>query len=314
MCGNRISNRVKRMAGCLCAAMCILLLLCACASAEDLDQSIGLDGVGNARELGGYPAEDGRIVAWGVFLRTAALANASEEDIQRLKDDYRLCLVIDFRTTSEIEAAPDPEIDGVEYLHLGIIDEADMAARQQAMSAEDVEGLDLTNKIDQLKLAIRLGIIGENMYIDFLSGEQGKKGYARMFQEMLALPEGESLLFHCTQGKDRTGLAAMLILSALGVDEETILYDYALTNIFNAELIERERQMLEGMGVEDDEFDLYMTAMDQVDPQYMVNALDWMKANYGSVLGYIQTELGVSGEEIELLKDRYLELVDEEVA
>jgi len=128
-----------------------------------------------------------------------------------------------------------------------------------------------------------------------------------MFKELLELPEGEALLFHCTQGKDRTGCAAMLILSALGVDEATTLYDYMLTNTFNAQRIEAERQMLEGMGVEESEFDLYMTAMDQVDPQYMVNALEWMKDNYGSVLGYITGELGVTEAQIEQLRDKYLE-------
>ena len=127
-----------------------------------------------------------------------------------------------------------------------------------------------------------------------------------MFRELLTLPEGGSLLFHCTQGKDRTGLAAMLILSALGADEGTILADFMLTNTFNAQLIEGERQVLTAQGLEGDELETFMYAMDEVDPQYMINALDWMKENYGSALGYIQTELGVTDEEIEVLRDKYL--------
>ena len=112
-----------------------MLLMCvSLATAEamiDPDaQSIGLTGVGNARELGGYACEDGRVVRSGVFLRTAALANATEDDLQRLKDDYHLCVVLDLRMTREVESAPDPEIDGVKNLHLGIIDEEAMAAKQ----------------------------------------------------------------------------------------------------------------------------------------------------------------------------------------
>ena len=270
-------------------------------------QSLGLTGVGNARELGGYACADGRVVKSGVFLRTAALANATEEDIRRLREDYNLSAVIDLRMTSEVESAPDPEIEGVKYLHLGIMDEEAMAAKRQNIRAEDMEGLDLSKKTDQLKLAIRLGIISDQMYIEFLSGESGKAGYARLFRELLALPEDGSLLFHCTQGKDRTGCAAMLILSALGVDEETILADFLLTNTFNAALIESERQMLTAQGLEGDELETYMRAMDEVDPQYMINALDWMKANYGSAMDYIRTELGVTDEEIELLRQKYLE-------
>lgn len=289
------------------AMLNLMLLLFMTAQAEDLAQSIGLESVGNARELGGYACEDGRIVKSGVFLRTAALAGAAEEDIRRLKEDYHLSVVIDLRMTSEVAEAPDSEIDGVRNLHLGIIDEEAMEKKRQSLTAEDMEGIDPNNSLDRLKLAVKMGIIGDQMYINFLSGDQGKASYAQMFKELLELPEGEALLFHCTQGKDRTGCAAMLILSALGVDEETILYDYVLTNTFNAQRIEAERQMLEGMGVEESEFDLYMTAMDQVDPQYMVNALEWMKDNYGSVLGYITGELGVTEAQIEQLRDKYLE-------
>ena len=291
--------------------MGVLLMGIALAQAETaIDagaQSIGLTGVGNARELGGYAAEDGRTVRRGAFLRTAALENATEADIQRLKEDYHLAVVIDLRMTSEVDGAPDPELDGVKYLHLGIMDEEAMAKKRQNVREEDMKGLDLNNTLDRLRLATRLGIVSDRMYVEFLSGAPGKAGYARMFEELLALPEGASLLFHCTQGKDRTGCAAMLILSALGVDEETILADFMLTNTFNAERIEGERQMLAAQGVGADEMEIYMRAMDEVDPQYMVNALEWLKANYGSALGYIQTELGVTDDEIAALRDRYLE-------
>ena len=295
--------------------ICVLLAFCllagvGLAEVAPESQSLGLSGVGNARELGGYACADGRVVKHGVFLRTAALANATEEDIRILQDDYHLSTIVDLRMTAEAESAPDPEIEGVKYLRLGIIDEEEMAAKRQAISAEVMEGLDLSKKTDQLKLAIRLGIISDQMYVEFLSGEPGKAGYARLFRELLALPEGGSLLFHCTQGKDRTGCAAMLILSALGVDEETILADFMLTNAFNAALIESERQMLIASGLEGDELETYMRAMDEVDPQYMINALDWMKANYGSVLNYIRTELGVTDGEIELLREKYLAEAD----
>ena len=214
--------------------ICLLLAFCLLAG-------VGLAEVAPESQSLGLP---------GVFLRTAALANATEEDIRILQDDYHLSTIVDLRMTAEAESAPDPEIEGVKYLHLGIIDEEEMAAKRQAISAEVMEGLDLSKKTDQLKLAIRLGIISDQMYVEFLSGEPGKAGYARLFRELLALPEGGSLLFHCTQGKDRTGCAAMLILSALGVDEETILADFMLTNAFNAALIESERQMLIAQGLE----------------------------------------------------------------
>ena len=99
----------------------------------------------------------------------------------------------------------------------------------------------------------------------------------------------------------------MLILSALGVDENTIMDDFLLTNTFNAELIESERNMLTQQGYSGEELNTLMKAMDEVDPQYMINVLDWLKANYGSVTGYITQELGVTEEQLETLRAKYLE-------
>ena len=220
----------------------VLLAVCLLAGASLAEiapesQSLGLSGVGNARELGGYACADGRAVKPGVFLRTAALANATEEDIWILKDDYHLSTIVDLRMATEVESAPDPEIEGVKYLHLGIIDEEEMAAKRQAISAEVMEGLDLSKKTDQLKLAIRLGIISDQMYVEFLSGEPGKAGYARLFRELLALPEArpdfaplleqaeapymEPLENKCTMDKDELFDTASEFLSErVGLSEE----------------------------------------------------------------------------------------------
>ena len=98
----------------------------------------------------------------------------------------------------------------------------------------------------------------------------------------------------------------MLILTALGVDEETILADFAMTNIYNARLIEGERKALIAQGLSGEALETAILAMDQVEPQYMVKALDWMKETYGSVMGYIHQELGVTDEQIETLRNMYL--------
>ncbi|MBR0151935.1 MAG: tyrosine-protein phosphatase [Synergistaceae bacterium] len=261
-------------------------------------QSINLEGVGNARELGGYVGYNGRAVKHGVILRTADLSHATSNDIQRLQDVYHLATVIDLRMNMEIAQAPDPEIPGVVNIHCGIMDEEATMKRIQETAPAD--------KVELLINAVKSGVVNDKLYITFLSGDQGKEGYSRMFKELEALPEGKSLLFHCTQGKDRTGCAAMLILSALGVDEDTIMADYVLTNTFNAKLIESERKMLEERGYRGEELEAIMKAMDEVDPQYMINALEWMKENYSSVAGYITQKLGVSESQIDALREKFL--------
>ena len=71
-------------------------------------------------------------------------------------------------------------------------------------------------------------------------------------------------------------------------------------------MIAEERSYLKANGVKDDEIDLYLIAMDQVNLEQMTNALTWIKETYGSPLGYITEELGVTDEEIGLLRDRFL--------
>ena len=151
------------------------------------------------------------------------------------------------------------------------------------------------------------GIVSYDMYVDFLSADSGKKAYSEFFRELLNLPDGRSLLFHCTQGKDRTGCAAMLILSALGVGEATILDDYMLTNTFNADLIARQRKMLSDYGIAESDMEKYMLVLDEVSPKTMNTVLEWLKENYGSPVGYITSELGITDDEIESLKTKFLE-------
>ena len=265
-------------------------------------QTLGMETLGNARELGGYKTTDGHTVKRGVLLRTAKPCGASETDKQKLVDTYHLAVITDFRMSYEREAEPNPALSGVEDVWCPIIDENLIWANVSGEKAAAA-----TNTFERLKIAIDSGIVSDQMYVQFLQGEQGKKGYAEFFKQLLSLPEGKSLLFHCTQGKDRTGTGAMLILSALGVDEETIMQDYLLTNVFNAPLIEKERQMLSQYNLTEEEMNTYLSVMDQVNPAYMQNALDWLKKEYGSVTGYITTELGVTQDDIETLKAKFLE-------
>ena len=272
-------------------------------------QSIRLTGVGNARELGGYKAEDGRTIRHGLLLRTAKLSGATEEDIQRLISEYHLAVVVDFRGNDEIENNPDPDISGARNLNLQIIDKEDdplpeeMAAEIDALMAQNGE----ISKLDMIRMAIKYGTFSDQMYVDFLSSDKGKAGYCQLFDELLDLPDGQAILFHCTEGKDRTGCAAMLILYALGVDEDTIMEDFLLTNVYNAALIEEDRRMLEAEGISEEEMETYLPMMDQVNPAFMSAAIAWMTESFGSPLGYIIQELGVTKDEIAVLRDKFLE-------
>lgn len=286
-------------------------------TAVNSEQSIGLTGIQNARELGGYKTDNGKRVKKGVLLRTAKLSTGTADDLRRLREDFHLAKIVDFRSDEEVngypetmsfagnsEPDPDPEIEGAEYFHLSVLDIMNMYAQM----SQKVDLSTIKDFISMLETSIRLGIIGENMYIGFLEEPLGRQSYSRFFRELLSLDEGRSILFHCTQGKDRTGVAAMLILSVLGVPEETVISDYMLTNRFNAQRIEGERRMLEKTGkIPPEKIDVFLMAMDKVSENTMKNVIGHLKDKYGSAENYVTQVLGVTEAEIEALKNKFLE-------
>ncbi len=270
-------------------------------------QTIYLQGIRNARELGGYPTRDGRFVKWKKILRTAELGQATESDIRRLKEVYHLSMVADLRMKTEIKKQADPLIPGVRNEVIHIIDEDEMQALYDKVLAEKKgEGVDLSDPFTQLRISVEEDFINDTMYIDFFRREEGKRGFRQMMREFIDLPEESSLLFHCTQGKDRTGCVAMMILSVLGVDEEIIYEDYLLTNIFNAQLIEKERAMLVKRGIQGEVQEKMMFLMDQVHRPRIEIVVKWLKENYGSVEGYVKQELGIGEAEMNGLREKYL--------
>ena len=276
-----------------------------------MEQSIDMKGIGNARELGGYISKDGRQVKHGMLLRTAGLSNATESDLRLLSEKYHVETVVDLRMDAEVIQSPDPELQGAENVHISILDEKEMESEMKKQNPALYEKfLKAQQELDLIPLLISsvdMGIVSDRLYIDFVSSESGKNGYRDLFENLRSLSPGRALLFHCTQGKDRTGVAAMLILAALEVSEETILRDYMLTNTYNEALILKEREMLKRKMIKETDIDRYLSAMDQVDSRYMENVLLYLKKEYGSVRNYILKELGQTEENLEELKKKFLE-------
>ena len=259
---------------------------------------VELTSVRNARELGGYRTADGMTVKSGVLLRTGRLDDISDEDKYILQNQYHVSDVIDFRMDMERVKTNFP--DGAEYHHVDIIDDSQLGEKADKGGLPEMSAGEFLQFIET---AENLGIFGENMYITFLESAVGQKGY-KEFLEILVKANG-AVLWHCTSGKDRTGLAALLILSALGVDEETIVKDYLLTNEYNAEKIAKTRKYFLEKTNDEEIAEKAVLLMDGVSEIPMKNVLAHIKRKYGSVMGYIRF-LGISDEEIEILKEKYL--------
>lgn len=303
-------------------------------------QTIGLEGVSNARQLGGYTTEDGRTVKDGVLLRTGALSGATEADIDRLVNEYNLGYVVDFRTSSEIASALDPEIDGVENIWCSVLEESsddeasdesasenDEAASTDGESADagtDDSSADDSSTDDtgaalagaaataggEDMLAMLVGYAESadlsDMYVTMVGNEHYQQGYRAFFDVLLNNEDGKAVLWHCTGGKDRAGFAAVLVLSALGVDRETALDDFALTNEFVADRIDRMTAAAEEAGYDEDQVEAVAT-LTGVNRDYMAKALDFIDEEYGSMDEYLHNQIGLTDEEIAQLQEMYLE-------
>ena len=267
-------------------------------------QSIDLAGVGNARELGGYTGADGRAVRPGLLLRTAKLSAATPADLGKLTSTYHLSAVLDLRTAAEIAADPDPAIPGVEHRHVPILNEgAGLGA-----SVTGIYQNAPSDRAGSLIAMVRTGLVDPDMYTAILDDPVSLSGFRDFFRILLEHPPGRAVLWHCTGGKDRTGAAAVLLLSALGVDRETALGDFALTNVYAADAIETMGAAARDRG-ESDAVVRGVRGLTGVNRAFMESALDHIDAKFGSMDGFLTRPdgLALTGAALARLRDKYLQ-------
>lgn len=240
-----------------------------------------LTGQHNFRDLGGILTNDGRRISPGLLYRSGDLHSITDEDLKTLTQ-LGLAMIIDFRSPREIEKRPNREIPGVkEVKHLPIYDAPrDLAARYVEESNE--EGL------KQL-------LIGEYERIIL----QYTTEYRQFIHEVVHNPN-VPLVFHCSAGKDRTGLATIFLLTALGVGKEEILEDYFRTNIF----AQAHAHEIIGILNHDGHNGELMRPMLEVRQEYLDAAFSAIHEQYGNLENFVFQELEA---EPELLRKRFLE-------
>ena len=237
-----------------------------------------LQGASNFRDVGGYRNADGRRVRRGQVFRSDHLAGLTDEDLLRMQA-LGIGHSLDFRGVNECAATP-YALAGVQRVALTI--EPTVIARLQALVAQGVvptteETVDLMRET----------------YRDFVNHNAATFG--RFLKHLLEQPTPQ--VFHCTAGKDRTGFAAALLLSALGVERETIEHDYLLTN----QLYRRDPRM-EGNG-----HPHVMKVLWQVQPEFLQAAFDAVDAQHGGMRDYLHGAIGLSPQETSALQQLLLE-------
>ncbi|MBQ6586982.1 MAG: tyrosine-protein phosphatase [Coriobacteriales bacterium] len=252
----------------------------------------------NMRELGGYVGAGGRRVKRGVFYRCSALGEATPEELELIRH-LGIAEVLDLRSSTEADALPDPPVPGASYVRISGAMSAD--DREIDMSPARIYSL-LFNprRVDDDPEPNLMSQVAEI----YTSLAFHNPAYQHMFDQIEA---GQvPILFHCTVGKDRTGIAAMLILLALGVDDETILADYNLTNDYRADVIQEKldaRPILSRVGL----VETAARFMEGVLPEFGARVLDEIKQEHGDYATFFLKEYGLTPERIERLRAIYLE-------
>jgi protein-tyrosine phosphatase len=194
-------------------------------------RQIVLDGSLNTRDIGGYRTSDGREVVWGKLFRSSELSYLTDADIRVLESKH-IATVVDFRGPKEAEDAPDRLPPGTLKVSSPVIgDQLDEDAVHRFLKRDGFPA----GMYDEAKVASygpfyrMLTLV--NSYDD--PGFVDKLvGYKPFFSQLVKQTPDKAILFHCTGGRDRTGVATALLLYLLGVPEKTIEADYVASNTY----------------------------------------------------------------------------------
>ncbi len=262
------------------------------------------DKIDNARDLGGLVGAGGRAIRPHRLLRTAHLHNASDADVERLKTEYNLCRIFDFRSMGEFQAVPDREMEGVQHHLLPTID---MRAEQQTgKPIPDEAFLELDRHIVNYSFYPEVQLMAANMYPSLIRSEFSQLQYAAFLRLIIEAPEDGGILWHCAQGKDRTGWGAAFLMFALGVDRETVIADFDESNIAYRPIVDKLNADIVSRGGGEAEMAVIQAFMGVSTPNF-ISTLDLIEREFGGMIEYLHSILCLTHDDIQLLRKRFLE-------
>jgi len=261
-----------------------------------MNRHVPLAGQPNFRDLGGYAAGDGRRIKWGVVYRAGELSQLTDDDVGRLSQ-LGIRTVVDLRSQEEVSARGEGRVpSGAQIVPLPIAS-SDMFAKLIPMFLKgDFSQVppDLLDKVNRMLVS------------------EFTEQYASLLRA-LSDPANRPLVFHCTQGKDRAGFGAAMVLSALGVPWETVVEDYLLSNHFRKEENDKMLGMIRGFAARHGGPEGEEVAFSRVEGLLYVKEQSLQAAHaeimerHGSVEVFLTEGLGCSTEGLERLRDDLLE-------
>ena len=248
------------------------------------ERMLPLKSIANIRDMGGYRTVNDQLVRWGLVYRSGDLSRLSQRDSEYLQR-LGIRLICDLRNTQEVESRPDNIPVGVNYLRCPVYEDEFPRLVMPVML------------FNRHKLGETLG----SGYTEWL--EIGATAYGQLFKAMTDR-KNLPILFHCSAGKDRAGIAAAIMLSLLGIPDETIIADYSLTNLAFDHLLTnfKEENQLDRLRIPVDDARIMFAA----NPEWIRSTLDYLRINFKGAEGYLQNRLNLSASKIEIIRKNLL--------
>jgi len=250
--------------------------------ADSTKRKVYLQGAANFRDVGGYKTTDGRQVKWGKIYRSADLSKLTDADLVQLKS-RKIAYDVDLRGKQEAQDAPDKLNPGMDYI--------------LCPAGSD--------SVSTIVRDLAAGKSGDSIMTAFYgSTRYFADRYKPFFGKLLELPEDKSLVFHCTAGKDRTGIGSALFLYTLGVPYNTIVEDYLASNYYRqSESAKSNIAMIATLHLNEKQ----AKSVTGVEKKYLDATFDAIKKQYGSVDNFLKNQIGLTDKDIAALKAKYLQ-------
>jgi protein-tyrosine phosphatase len=280
-----------------------LIILTSCFPSPK-ERILSMEGIDNARELGGLVMQDGRKIRHGALVRSGDLFKASDNDVAILKDRFALSDVFDFRFEAERSSKPDREIEGVTYTWLSTLPQAYLASFSSGRAdSTTTQSADLMEALAKYSFHPKAQEMASSLYPAIVMDTTSQQRYGAFLRGVLNAKGGS--LWHCSQGKDRCGWGSAFVLAALGASRETIVEDFALSNVSYAPAVEAISAKILEQGGGEAELS-FIRSMVGVNVENFESTLDLIDAQYGSLQNYLEQALGFTAQEQERMKQKYL--------
>jgi protein-tyrosine phosphatase len=239
-----------------------------------------LEGTPNFRDVGGLPTVDGRVTRRGVLFRSSALEELSARDVRHLLDEIGLRTVIDLRSADDRETAEPLRDTPIRYINLPVTRGAPTTSLERPLDAE--------GRADMARIY--------GMYLETS---------APSFAEIVSvLTSGATpAVFHCAAGKDRTGVVAAVVLSAVGVTRDAVIADYMETELVLDDIM----TYLQRRPAYADIVLRFPPGTMDVERNFIIGFLDDVERTYGGVTAWLTEHAGVSTESIARLEQLLVE-------